>query len=137
MKATPALVGSLRYFRWAEFRRPEQLHWPFLQWLDEVRHRAAVPFVLTSDARDHIPPGGSATSLHLQGRAVDLRYPFSATGRTNGAVLAAITEAIVTTPRPAGEGGYEYGIEPGAPGGPHLHIGLFPGTQRGCWLFTR
>lgn len=136
--ATKADVDALRYFTWGEFKRPGLLYVPFLHWLDQVRHVAGVPFVVTSDGRDFIPPGGSSTSLHLIGRAVDLRFPWTAAGppRQDGRALAAITRAVFAVRPPDGEGGVEYGIEATAIGGPHLHIGLFP-AGRGDWVFTR
>lgn len=114
-------IATLRYFRWEEFRHPERIYWPLLRWLDEVRHRAGVPLVPTSDARDHVPAGGSSNSLHLVGRAVDFRWSTHTPEQR-----ARLIEAIAATPRPDGEGGYELGLEPGAPGGPHWHVGLFP-----------
>lgn len=129
--ATREQVGELRYFRWEEFRHPERLHWPLLQWLDEVRHRAGFPLVVTSDARDHVPAGGSSTSLHLVGRAVDLRW----LGQT-AEQRARLVEAVVSTPRPPGDGGFELGLEPGAVGGAHWHVGLFP-RGRENRLFVR
>jgi hypothetical protein len=119
--ATRDQVATLRHFRWEEFRHPDGIHWPLLQWLDEVRHRASVPLVPTSDARAHVPPGGSRSSLHLAGRAIDFRWR----GHTPED-RARLIAAVVTTPIPEGEGGYELGLEPGARGGPHWHVGLFP-----------
>jgi hypothetical protein len=128
--ATQVQVATLRWFRWYEFREPLGIYWPLLQWLDEVRDRAGVMMTVTSDARTTVPVGGSLTSLHLAGRAVDFRWHPSAELR------ARIVEAVVTTPRPEGEGGYELGLEPGAPGGPHWHIGLFP-AGRESRIFAR
>lgn len=122
---------ELRHFAPEEFRFPGALNRPFLRWLDEVRDRAGVPFVITSDVRTEIPPGGSRTSLHLVGRAVDFRW----TGQTPEE-RARIVEAVVATPTPEGEGGYELGIEPGSPGGPHWHLGLFP-AGRANRMFAR
>lgn len=124
-------AATLRYFRWGEFHWPERLHWPLLQWLDQVRHRAAVPFIVTSDARDFVPLGGSSTSLHLVGRAVDFRW----VGQTPEE-RARIVQAVASTPTPEGEGGFELGLEPGARGGPHWHLGLFP-EGRPSRLFVR
>ena len=47
----------------------------FLRWLDRVRERCRVPFIITNDARPslEIPTGGVSKSLHKRGRAVDIR----------------------------------------------------------------
>jgi hypothetical protein len=129
--ATREEIKTLKHFKWSEFKRPSMLHFPMLQWLDKVRDRAGVPFTVTSDGRDSIPPGGSPTSLHLVGRAVDIRYP------KTGWEIAKITAAVYATPRPPGEGGVEYGVEPGSPGGPHLHFGLFDSSKPHDWMFAR
>jgi hypothetical protein len=65
---------DLTHFRATEFRYPDLMDIAFLRWLDRVRARAGVPFIITSDARPSGgATGGSATSLHKRGRAVDLR----------------------------------------------------------------
>jgi hypothetical protein len=121
---------NLKHFRPEEFRHPEKLLPELLRWLDLVREAAGVPMIPTSDFRTHIPPGGSASSLHLVGRAVDFRWHYSAEAR------AAIVSAVTSTPTPASEGGFELGLEPGAPGGAHWHVGLFP-RGRPSRLFVR
>jgi hypothetical protein len=67
----PALV----HFSRGEFHFPDQMDIPFLRWLDRVRERANVPFVITDDGRPtgQMPEGASVTSLHKRGRAVDIR----------------------------------------------------------------
>lgn len=134
--ATREEVGTLRWFRWSEFRHPERLDIRLLRWLDAVREAAGVPLHVTSDWREHVPPGGSARSLHRVGRAVDVRFPFGPGGRQDGRRLAQITRAVLTVPVPAGLGGVEYGIEATAPAGAHLHLGLYD-DGRPDWLFTR
>ena len=118
-------------FRWEEFKNPSLIYWPLLQWLHRVRLTCGFALVPTSDARTHVPPGGSTTSLHLIGRAVDFRWREHTPEQR-----ARFVEAVIMTPRPAGEGGYELGLEPGSAGGPHWHVGLFPAgtTSR---LFVR
>lgn len=128
--ATQAQIATLRHFKWEEFKHPELCYFPFLEWLDEVRHRAGIPFVLTSDARTTVPPGGSPTSLHLVGRAVDFRW-----NQTNQE-RAKIVKAVVTAPIPTTEGGFELGLEPTALGGAHWHLGLFP-KGREASVFVR
>ena len=65
----------LKHFSSGEFNHPELMLVPFLYWLDLVRDRAKVAMVITDDARlaGDVPSGGSATSLHYRGRAVDVR----------------------------------------------------------------
>jgi hypothetical protein len=121
---------ALNHFAEGEFNDPDEMYQPFLMWLDRVRATAAVPFVVTSDFRDHIPPGGFADSLHLKGRAIDFRWNQTAEER------AKIVQAVMTTPRPDGEGGFELGLEPGSPGGAHWHLGLFQ-TGRESRLFVK
>lgn len=137
MKATIDSFRQLRWFKPHEFKHPFQLDHDFLWWLDLVRTMADVPFVITSDFRSHIPIGGYSQSLHLVGRAVDIRYPWLGPGFTDGRKLAKITEAIVQTPSPVPGGGYEFGIEHGAPGGAHLHIGLYTEDRPEPYIFVR
>lgn len=127
--ATREQVATLRYFAWSEFKYPGQLHFPLLQFLDEVRHRFGFPLTVTSDFRDSVPTGGSDTSLHRAGRAVDLRWILDRHQRFR------LVEILMTTPIANGEA-LELGLEPGAPGGPHFHVGLWP-AGRPASLFVR
>lgn len=61
------MFPKLLFFAEHEFSHPEKMDVAFLLWLDKVRERSGVPFVITSSWRD------SATSLHGLGMAVDLR----------------------------------------------------------------
>lgn len=137
MKADESTYQNLRWFKAREFNHPYKMDHDFLWWLDAVRDAAGVSFVITSDFRTHIPIGGYSQSLHLVGRAVDIRYPWLGPKFTDGRKLAKITEAIVQTPRPVTAGGYEFGIEHGAPGGAHLHIGLYPEDRPESYVFAR
>ena len=87
---------ALRHFSSNELNHPELVDNAFFAWLDEVRHRAGVPFRLTSDARtpeeNARASGSSPTSLHLQGKAVDF------TVRWEREVLWKVTHAVCTTP---------------------------------------
>src|SRR5689334_16154959 len=59
---------TLRYFKPEEFRKPHLLGFEFVQWLDEVRHRAGVPMHITSDARSaehNAEVGGATDSAHM------------------------------------------------------------------------
>lgn len=65
----------------------------FLQLLDECRHIAGVPFKITSSYRTsekNAQVGGSQTSMHLKGRAVDIVC-------TDGAKRAKIIFAALTS----------------------------------------
>lgn len=64
-----------RWFKKEEFRRPEMMNVAFILWLDLVRDRSKVPMVITDDGRlpGDVPSGASLTSLHFEGRAVDIR----------------------------------------------------------------
>src|SRR6267378_3965264 len=73
------ITSALRHFQSSEFKHPELVANEAAVWLDDIREYADFPFVLTSDARtpeeNAAASGSSPTSLHLQGRAFDLRYP--------------------------------------------------------------
>lgn len=76
------ISSALRHFQRKEFRHPELVEDVAAVWLDDIRDACDFPLVLTSDARtpaeNAAASGSSPTSLHLQGRAFDLRYPDSA-----------------------------------------------------------
>lgn len=76
------ITSQLRHFPTSEFRHPELVEDTAAVWLDDIREYADFPLVLTSDARTEAEnaaaSGSSPTSLHLLGRAFDLRYPGSA-----------------------------------------------------------
>lgn len=55
-----------RWFKASEFKNPDMMNVAFVLWLDLVRDRAKVPFVITSDGR----PGDD--KLHGLGLAVDI-----------------------------------------------------------------
>lgn len=120
--ATAADFAALPFghFTADEFKHPERIHAPLLEWLDRVREAYGDSLHPTSDARDYVPTGGSDGSLHLQGRAIDLRWLADREARYR------FVRAVIETPPPTGEGGIELGLEPGAPGGPHFHVGLRP-----------
>jgi hypothetical protein len=76
------ITSPLRHFALSEFRHPELVTNESAVWLDDIRESYGFPLVITSDARtvaeNAAASGSSPTSLHLQGRAFDLRYPASA-----------------------------------------------------------
>ena len=76
------ITSTLRHFALSEFRHPELVTNEAAIWLDDIRDAYGHPLVLTSDARtpeeNAAASGSSPTSLHLTGRAFDLRYPATA-----------------------------------------------------------
>ena len=76
------ITSPLRWFKASEFRHPTLVENGAAVWLDDIREACGFPLVLTSDARtpaeNAAASGSSPTSLHLQGKAFDLRYPKSA-----------------------------------------------------------
>lgn len=76
------ITSTLKWFKLSEFRHPELVQNDAATWLDDIRESCGFPLVLTSDARtpeeNAAASGSSPTSLHLTGRAFDLRYPKSA-----------------------------------------------------------
>lgn len=75
-----ATLTGIKHFQASEFHHLELVDQDALRWLDAVRDRFGKPLVLTSDARttdeNAVLPGASASSLHLLGRAFDLRWNF-------------------------------------------------------------
>src|SRR3989449_2710350 len=76
---TPEQGATLRYFAWREWKHPDLVNYQAAIWLDSIRGLYGKPLVLTSDARtpaeNEVASGSSPTSLHLLGRAFDLRLP--------------------------------------------------------------
>src|SRR2546422_8296205 len=70
--------STLRHFQLSEFRHPDLVEDAAAVWLDDIREQFGAPLVLTSDARtpeeNAQASGSSPTSLHLLGRAFDLRW---------------------------------------------------------------
>ena len=92
--------SDLTHFQPAEFKHPELMETTFVRWLDRVRDRAAVPMVLTDDGRlpDAPNPTGSAGkhSLHMRGRAVDIRsrdWTAAEKWKVAAAIIALASEA--------------------------------------------
>lgn len=132
---------DLHWFRPSEFNHPEHMDTEFVRWLDTVRELAQVPFRLTSDARtpteNAAASGSSPRSLHLLGRAVDMKLPRSS------AELWSLVAAVVlrTVPswslerelrrredHPAAKGGVELELVHG-PRDHHVHLGTNPRTH--------
>lgn len=73
------ITSTLRHFALSEFRHPERVQNDAAVFLDDVRESCGFSLTITSDARtpeeNAAASGSSPTSLHLTGRAFDLRYP--------------------------------------------------------------
>ena len=139
------ITTPLRFFRPEEFRHPELVDDSCAQFLDRVRGLYGQPITVTSDARmpeEEIAaladaPEESSTnrdllaqtaqsSLHIRGRAFDLRWPDHAEDRY-GLVWAVMRQAFM----------YQLALEL-EPVPSHLHVGIFPpGTPHGSRLIFR
>ena len=77
-------IPGIVHFQAEEFTHLELVDRDCLRWLDAVRERFGRPLTVTSDARTAAEnaalAGASATSLHLLGRAFDLRWDVDAQG---------------------------------------------------------
>jgi len=97
--------SMLKHFSEDEFNHFDKMDKRFLEFLDDVRSLAGVAFVITSDYRtreDNQRVGGSATSAHLKGRAVDFVIrPWN--GATYYGVIAAAV-AVSSMPKWASHG---------------------------------
>lgn len=73
------ITSTLHHFQLSEFRHPELVTNEAAVFLDDVREACGFSLTITSDARtqaeNDAASGSSPTSLHLLGRAFDLRYP--------------------------------------------------------------
>lgn len=90
--------------------------------LEDLSGYFAEPVVVTSGDRSHVPQGGSTTSLHLKGRAVD----FHVKGVSDRLVFEALKDQRLF------DKGYEV-IRHGqytVTGGPHIHIGHYLDESR-------
>ena len=105
----------MRYFRPEEFdckckkckdngegRGIDMMEDYFLQMLDDARHKAGIPFVITSGYRcpsHNRAVGGVANSAHTKGLAADIACSDS---RTRGYIIGALFEAclLYTSPSP-------------------------------------
>ena len=124
----PLPFPSLRWFQSNEFQNPHLVEETCLRWLDTVRHKAGMPFILTSDARTperNKEVGGSPTSLHVTGRAFDFTLRV-----TDPTTLFKVMEACMIVPAPFGKE-IEYVL-----GDKHFHVGLFP-DQRASRLILK
>ena len=88
---------------------------------------------VTSGDRNHVPKGGSKTSLHLAKRAADFHVE-GIEDMTANLNIQAFCSAIF-----AKENGYEFIIHGAytATGGPHLHVGRYGSDSIGYVKFKR
>ncbi|KKL17651.1 hypothetical protein LCGC14_2483420 [marine sediment metagenome] len=110
----------LRHFSSVEFNHPEDMQPDFLLLLDNIRDIADIPFHLTSDYRtpdENKRVGGSPTSLHMTGTAVDFVI-----SPWNSAGLWAVTRAVALA-EVAYSATFELEISQ-SPSDRHFHIGL-------------
>lgn len=115
---------DLKHFKTGEIPHEEMMNVLYLRWLDRVRDRAGVPFVITDGGRaDGDPePSGSAKglSLHHRGCAVDLKTRHL-TVQEKWKIMAAIIELSKDTPN-----GWkvEFEVVWTDKGDRHWHLGL-------------
>lgn len=114
------IFKKLRHFQSVEFDHPEELQPAFLLLLDNIRDIADIIFRVTSDSRtpeENSRVGGSATSLHMQGAAVDfVIFPW------NASQLWKVVRAVALV-----ESAYGVTFELKLSHGPrnrHIHLGL-------------
>jgi len=110
----------LRHFLSVEFAHPEEMEPAFLLLLDNIRDIADTPFWPTSDYRtpdENKIVGGSPTSLHMQGVAIDFVIsPWNAAGLWQVVRAVALVEAAY---------GVTFELEISqSPSDRHFHIGL-------------
>jgi hypothetical protein len=123
--------STLRHFALSEFRHPELVDDAAAVFLDDVRDLYGGPLIVTSDARtpeeNTAAPGHSPTSLHLVGRAFDLRW------LADPEALWRFVDAVYVT---AGERSVELELVHG-PRDQHLHVGLYPNGAHRSRLLIR
>lgn len=107
---------DLKHFGRSEFSDPDNMHVPFLRWLDRVRERSGVPMTITSSYRPGDP------GLHGRGMAVDVR------SKTLSAAQKWRLSAAIHALADDAPGKVEFEPVPGDCGGhkPHWHIGVDP-----------
>ena len=113
---------SLRYFNERAdprlYEHIEEMDVEFLHWIDEVRHQAGVPFIITSAWR-------TGSGLHPLGRAVDFATPGSRARDSQRYYeeLFKITKAVMKIPT---HGSVEIQLElVKGPEDWHVHIGWY------------
>jgi uncharacterized protein YcbK (DUF882 family) len=112
----------LRHFAESELNHPEEMQEVFLLLLDSIRDIADMPFYVTSDYRtpdENKRVGGSPTSLHMQGVAVDFVI---SPKRWNSIGLWSVVRAVALVEAAYGVT-FELEISQ-SPSDRHFHIGL-------------
>lgn len=147
----PNTVGTalLNHFQASDFKLPDQMDPLFLVFLDTVRDRVNMPFVLYSDARSlqhNADVGGSPTSLHLfddlhhtfKARAVDFGIPEFQQHSRPWTCFAKIAEAVISI---CHEQNLSYELEFQVSmkpiGNRHIHLGLFREKEHPSHLVFR
>jgi len=117
------ITSALRHFQSSEFKHPELVANEAAVWLDDIREYADFALVLTSDARtpeeNAAASGSSPTSLHLLGRAFDLKYP-----STPEQVWQFVGAVFIVSGSRAVELELVHSAQD-----QHIHIGLYPDTR--------
>ena len=111
---------QLRHFLSVEFDHPEEMQPVFLLLLDNIRDIADTPFHPTSDYRtpdENKRVGGSPTSLHMAGTAVDFVI-----SPWNSAALWQVVRAVALVEAAYGVT-FELEISQ-SPSDRHFHLGL-------------
>jgi hypothetical protein len=114
----------MHHFDESDFKHPEIMDSGFLLFLDRVREYADFTFNLTSDGRTQAEndalknSGSSPYSLHLVGRAVDVKWPTEKPWEEFARLATAVPKARDLFPTKMGFE-LEYVLDG------HVHIGLF------------
>jgi len=123
--------SNLRHFDVSEFRHPELVDDTAAVFLDDVRELYGAALIVTSDARtleeNDAAAGSSPTSLHLLGRAFDLRWI------DDPEALWRFVDAVYVT---AGDRAVELELVNG-PSDRHIHVGLYPNGGHKSRLLIR
>lgn len=118
--------SGLQHLTPADFHHPDGMDADFVRWFDTVVQVAGFMPVITSDARtpaeNTAASGHAVHSLHLLGRALDLRIR-DLTPERQFALLRAILDEEANAP-----GYLELEIVHG-PTDQHFHVGVFPSGQ--------
>lgn len=126
---SPEQVLSLKHFTPTEWTHPDLVDYSCAVFLDQLREAYGAPITLTSDARtpaeNAAASGSSPTSLHLLGRAFDLRWPGDEIHAW--AFLRAFFLALGWKP-PITEKSIELELVHGVTD-KHLHFGIFPDAR--------
>lgn len=122
---------TLRHFQLTEFRHHELVDNAAAVWLDDIRDLYGFPLELTSDARtaeeNSAASGSSPTSLHLLGRAFDIKWI------DDPEHLWQFVEAVYLA---SGERPVELELVNSAQDR-HVHIGLYPNGGHHSRLLIR